>query len=112
MSHPMPSDEMCRAVSDAFQDSARDGIEREAKNYVRARDLHRLIAIMPDDDDEAIVYRLKHALNAYRVLGLRRHWSYEPSHHIALASALKAEQAALAHKKNVQGLVGILRAAE
>jgi hypothetical protein len=95
----LPSNKLCAKVRDDFVRSAENGIEREAKIYVRERDLPKLICMEPDDDDERIVWKLKRVLSAYRTLAIRNHWSYDTNTHIALLVAFRAEAVALLHKQ-------------
>ena len=103
MTHPLPSAALCASISDAAKQSAECGIEREAKLYVRGRDLPKLVALWPKEINdysipgtEHIVRRIRQVLGAYYALGLRKHWSHNVSRHVALAVALKAEKATLA----------------
>jgi hypothetical protein len=101
---PMPSDSLCASVSEAMAQSAERGIEREAKLYVRGRDLHKIIAVWPKELNDVsiagtrhIVKRLHEVLSAHYALALRKHYSYDVNRHVALAVALNAEKAILAH---------------
>ena len=99
-------------------------IEADAAKYQRQRDLidKKLIALWPKEGDdysvagtEHIIKRLQKVVSAYYGLTLLPpypHWSYEPSRHVALLSALGGERAMLAHLRNAQKLARILEAAE
>lgn len=71
-------------------------------DYVRRRDLTRLLALWPKEvDDESrqgglrIVQRLRSALRAERKRCRAGHWSYDLNRHLSLLHAYKAEIAAL-----------------
>lgn len=100
----MPSDELCAKVRDDFFRSAEKGIEREVAAYVRERDLPKLIAVWPKElrnhtvgGTEHVISRIQKVIRACYAAGLRSHWSYDTQRHIGLLTALKAEQARLAH---------------
>ena len=74
-----------------------------ADEYLRDRDLPRLIAVWPNevaDPSQAgtliLIRKLKNALRAERQRGRSGHWSYDLGRHIRLANALKSEMAMLA----------------
>jgi len=71
--------------------------------YLRDRDLPRLIAVWPRevaDPSQAgiliLIRKLKNALRAERQRGRSGHWSYDLGRHIRLVKALKAEMTMLA----------------
>jgi hypothetical protein len=89
-----------------------------AAGYSRARDLPKLLALPPDQIEdagasgtEAIVAKLSARVRAQALLGRRRHWSYDLNRHLALLAALKAERAHLAHLRNAAELARLLAAA-
>jgi len=89
-----------------------------AANYMRARDLPKLLKVSEDALErftvagaERIVARLVRAARAQGALGRRRHWSYDMNRHLAVLIALKAERASLAHLRNAQGLARLVAAA-
>lgn len=94
-------------------------IDAGARVYVRSRDLPKVLDALPDiiedysvDNTALIVKLLKARVKACRSLGTRNHWSYDVNRHLALLSALKSEEAALAHLRNAHGLADIMEAAE
>ena len=71
---------------------------RQASDYLREKDLQRLIPIAPDqilDRSEAnqmhIVSLLARALRMERQRGRSGHWTYDLNRHIGLAQAFTAE---------------------
>ena len=71
-----------------------------ARNYVRARDLPKLVALWPcelEDQSEAgslrIITKLRRALRAERRRALAGHWSYDLNRHLGLLSAYEGELA-------------------
>lgn len=73
-----------------------------AADYVRRRDLPRVLPVGPDEvADESlagrrrIVARLARALRAERNRGRAGHWTYDLNRHIALRQAYLAERRAL-----------------
>ena len=66
------------------------------RSYDRARDLPRLLPLLPGeiDDCAGVIDRLDKALKRERALGQRGHWAYDLSRHFALKAALTAERAA------------------
>ncbi len=73
-----------------------------AKAYLRMRDLPALVPLWPHElaDDTAegtqrILLKLGRALRAERRRARASHWSYDLNRHLALMSAVRAEQARL-----------------
>jgi hypothetical protein len=67
-------------------------------NYVRERDLPRLMAVWPrelTDTSEAgrslLIERIRNALRAERQRGLAGHWTYDLARHAAMLAAYRAE---------------------
>lgn len=74
-----------------------------ADDYLRVRDLPRLIAVWPDEIANQspagaikLIRKLRNALRAERQRGRAGHWSYDLGRHMGLAKALKAEMTAFA----------------
>lgn len=93
-------------------------IEADAAGYVRWRDLPKVLNARPDnwrDEDvetTGLIVRLLGTMARTQAnLAENNHWSYSHAKHVAVLAALKAEQAKLAHLRNVQGLAKIVRAA-
>ena len=73
-------------------------VEAGARDYVRERQLPRLIPIGPDEmtgeepaTTRRIVARLTRALRGERQRGRAGHWTYDLNKHLGLAQALRAE---------------------
>ena len=69
-----------------------------AKEYLRSRDLPRLISLWPAEladfsaaGSRLILGKLRRALRAERRRGSAGHWSYDLNRHLGLWSAYKAE---------------------
>jgi hypothetical protein len=89
-------------MSSRARRAARDTLLSGARDYTRARVLHRLLKDWPTGFPQAepersreIVRRLAAALRAERALGRAGHWTYDLNRHIALRQAHLAEAAAL-----------------
>ena len=70
-----------------------------AEHYDRARQLPRLLPLMPSEIrggepacTRAILLRLAKALRTERRLGRAGHWTYDLNRHIALVQAWRAER--------------------
>jgi len=79
----------------------RGSTAQTADEYLRVRDLPRLIAVWPSevaDQSQAgtffLIRKLKNALRSERQRGRAGHWSYDLGRHMGLAMALKAEMSA------------------
>lgn len=62
------------------------------------RELHLARLGIMDGDTASIVYQLQRKLTNYHLMGINRHYSYDVNRHLALAMALKSEQAQLARE--------------
>jgi len=88
-----------RALSDRTE---RRGLTAQtADEYLRERDLPRLIAVWPGEvADQSrtgtifLIRKLKNALRSERQRGRAGHWSYDLGRHLGLAKALKMELSA------------------
>jgi hypothetical protein len=81
-------------------------VKADAELYVRERDLPRHIAVWPRElrdysipGHETIIAHIQKVLRATYAAALRGHWSYDVNRHVALLSALRAEQAGLRRLK-------------
>ena len=90
----------CRKPGRVAETSCRSGAA--AREYKRARDLPRLLAVWPRDIQDTsnagifrVIAKLRQALRAERRRGLAGRWSYDLERHLAWAKALKAELEAL-----------------
>lgn len=106
MTHPMPSDELCAKVSASVPRALATMVEADAESYNRQRDLidKKLLALWPKEANdysipgtEHLIKRVQKVVRAtYRMALIHPH-HYSVSRHIALLTALKAEQARLKH---------------
>ncbi len=74
---------------------------RAAANYLRARDLPRLLPLWPHEIEIAsiaeharLLARIRRALRMERQRGIAGHWTYDLARHAQLLSAYRAETAA------------------
>lgn len=72
-----------------------------AATYERARDLPRLLALLPHEigSDSLVWSRLESALKRERNLGQAGHWAYDLGRHFALRVAYEAERARASPRK-------------
>lgn len=98
----------CRTASVASPTpAARSATATTQRDYDRARDLPRLIALWPHElaatspiEHDRLLAKLRHALRGERRRGAGGHWAYDLARHAQLLRAYRAEVAlALAARK-------------
>ena len=112
MSPCLPKD-IQEACEELGQDWWQAQVDRDARNYVRARDLPKWLPCkdLQDFSPEAtqeIIERLERLNTNICYTKWMGHWAYDQSKHIAVLGALKAEQATLLHALNTKHLADVL----
>ena len=86
-------------------------IDADAAEYIRERDLPKLLALWPKEINnytfggtEHIIKRLQEVLRATYRAALSGHWVYDVNRHIGLLTALKAEQAGLRKARELRAI--------